>query len=121
MKRLFASILMVSFALSAQVFIEGVDINQLDDVQYCEVWGEQKTLSWKVRLFVDYGQKQSTAEEPHSFVAAGKDGKKLNFHSIMHALNFMYKNGWEYVEAFPLSSGVGKNKIYHFMLRRVKH
>jgi len=116
MKKLFVLLMVISFALSAQVIVDSVDINKLDDVQYCQIVGTQKFLSWKVRIDVDYGQNRSRTEEVDDFWVRGEDGKKVNFHSMIHALNFMYKNGWEYVDAFVITKG--KSNVYHYILRR---
>ena len=122
MKRMFVMLMLVSFTLSAQVIIDGVDINQMDDVEYCQIVGQGKFLSAKIKIIVDYGQKRTLLGEKN-FAIRGKDGKKIQFFSMIQALNFMYANGWEYVDSHivTVKSGLkGSQNVYHYILRRAR-
>jgi len=44
-------------SIFAQVFVDDVDINKLD-IEYCEIIGQRKFLSTKVKVTVDYEQKR---------------------------------------------------------------
>ena len=111
-----ATIFMLTSTVSfGQVTVEGVDINKLD-IKYCELIGFNKSLfGKKIIVTVDYGQKFSLFK---SQLIKGPDGKPVVFNSMIDALNFMEKNGWEYVNNFAISSGNGS--VYHYLLRRKK-
>jgi hypothetical protein len=40
-----------------------------------------------------------------------EQGKVIKFNSAIDALNYMAKQGWEFVNAYPLSSGTGEGRF----------
>lgn len=115
--------LVVFFCMSAysQVIINGVDINK-EDIKYCRLVGIGKFLSAKMNIEVDYGQPRKLLGKK-DFYIKDKDGKKVVFYSMIQALNFMDKNGWEFITAYviTMSSGLkGKQNVYHYLLRKKK-
>ena len=97
------------------ILVDGIDINKKADVQYVELVFVQKSLSFfKLKCYVDYGQKfrfgKPTLVELY-------DGRVINFNSTIEGLNYFISNGWEFVDAYPIS--YGKTSVYHFLLRRV--
>ncbi|MCV6629072.1 MAG: hypothetical protein OIF50_04345 [Flavobacteriaceae bacterium] len=79
---------------NAQVFVEDTNIND-EDINYIQLVGVNTSMfGVKIRVFVDYGQ-------PAKFLKAdkirNKEGDPMKFNSVTHALNFMYKNGWKFV------------------------
>ncbi len=104
----------------SQVIIDGVDINQLPDVEYCQLLGVGKFLSAKMNISIDYGQKRKFLGKKNFFVT-DKDGKKVIFFSMIEGLNYMNNNGWEYVNSYVVTvdgSFGGKQNVYHYLLRR---
>lgn len=117
MKRLpilFLALLLSYFSYS-QVFIDGKNINDEEGVKYCELLGMSKLLSMKVTVQIDYGQPPKLFKSQQ---IKDKDGKAMTFNSMVDALNFMEKNGWEYVNSYAIT--VGGNNVYHWLLRRKK-
>ncbi|MCB0595448.1 MAG: hypothetical protein KDD28_15255 [Phaeodactylibacter sp.] len=113
MKKLILSAVMLAACTVAfaQVSVEGVDINALD-IKYCELRGyNTSTLSQKVSIVIDYGQ-EFKAFKPQ--VIRGEDGKPVVFNTMVDALNFMEKNGWEYLNSHAVA-GAG---VYNYLLRR---
>lgn len=81
---------------------------------YCELLGTSKLLSSKVNVKVDFGQATSFWKG----VAYLKDekGKNRNFNSMVDAMNFMGKEGWEFVQAYVVTSG--NQNVYHWLLKK---
>ena len=48
-----------------------------------------------------------------------KMAKQLIFNSMMDALNFMSKNGFEFVDAYAITSS--NQNVYHYLLRSTKN
>ena len=73
----FISIFMLTITVSsAQVIVEGTDINELD-INYCELIGYNKSVfGLKIIITVDYGQKFSPFK---SQLIKGSDDKPIVF------------------------------------------
>jgi hypothetical protein len=105
----------LSVTASSQIIVgeEKVDINSLD-IEYCQIVGYNKSLlGQKIIVTVDYGQKFNWFKRQH---IEDKDGKALVFNSMIDALNFMLKNGWEYEHNYAVSTG--SSNIYHYLLKK---
>lgn len=87
------------------------------DVEYVEIVGTQRFLSTKVTIQIDFGQNQSywTAKDTR---LKDVDGRRLRFNSMVDALNFMSKNGYEFVDSYAVTAN--NQNIYHYLLRRQK-
>ena len=97
------------------ILVDGIDINKKTDVQYVELVFLQKSLSFlKLKCYVDYGQKFKFGKPT---LVELYDGRVINFNSTIEGLNYFISNGWEFVDAYPIS--YGKTSVYHFLLRRV--
>jgi hypothetical protein len=100
---------------SSQVIVNDVNINELPDVQYIQMVAIAKLLSVsKVTITVDYGQPYKMSEDTK---ISGVDKKPIVFNSNMDALNFLDKNGWEFVNSYPVTSA-GGGSVYHYLLKR---
>ena len=101
----------LSFGLKAQVEVDGTSINDLD-IQYLELIGKNQTFGLRINVWVDYGQ------EPSFRLQSIRDaeGKQQKFNSIVDALNFMSKNGWEYVHNYTI--GTGDTLENRYLMRR---
>ena len=108
-------ILSVFFAVAsnAGVIVNGVDINK-EDIRFCQLLAKGKLLSKKVTIIVDYGQKQKLFSKVQ--VITDDSGKKKEFLSVIDALNFMDKNGWEYVDSYFLTTG--NSNVLHFLFQK---
>ena len=116
MKKLFLLVsVLVLFVFSsyAGVVVNGVDINK-EDIRYCELLAHGKWLSTKVSIVVDYGQETKLFSKDQKI--QGSDGKTKKFHSVIDALNFMDKNGWEHVDSYFLTEG--KSNVLHFLFKK---
>lgn len=103
---------LMSFGASAQVEVDGTNINDLD-IQYVELVGQAKLLSLtKIKVFVDYGQEFSWKAQ----TIKNAEGKSAAFNSMIDALNFMDANGWEYVSNYLINNN--GEMTYKFLLRK---
>ncbi len=105
----------LSLALQAQVIVDDVDVNSLEHVKYVELLGQQKFLSFKIIVNLDYGQDFKLFRPQR---IKGFDGRNMSFNSMIDALNFMEANGWEYVDNYVARTDDAN--IIHYILRRRK-
>jgi len=83
----------VQFSYS-QVFVEDVNINELD-IKYVQLVGVNTSMfGVKFKVFVDYGQK---AKMMKADGIKDSKGETLKFNTMIDALNFMHSNGWKYI------------------------
>lgn len=108
MKKLFFALLLLvgaTTAASAQVVVDGVNINNLQEVQMIRMIAQERFLSNRVTIFIDYGQSIRGVNMRNQMeVINPADGKRIRFNSVMHATNYLIANGWEYIEAMVLPS-----------------
>ena len=130
MKKLLFSLLLLLGAattstLSAQVVVDGVNINNLEEVAMIRMIAQERFLSSKVTIFIDYGQSIGGASRQRMEVIDPRDGKRIRFNSVMHAVNYLIANGWAYQEAMVLpsegnASTTGGSTQYLFVRESVK-
>ena len=63
---------------------------------------QERFLSTKVNIFVDYGQSVAGLSRNRMEVNNPQDGERIKFNSVMHAVNFLIANGWDYQESMVL-------------------
>ena len=105
-------LLLFGSTVFAQIVVDGKDIADME-LKYVQILAVQKFMSQKVTVIVDYGQKvkwgsAQRMEKP--------DGKPLVFMSVIHALNYMDKNGWDYVNNYTIA--VGGQNVYHYLFKK---
>jgi hypothetical protein len=101
------------FSVFSQVTVDQTNINDLD-INYCEIVAKAAGFSMKYMVIVDYGQKFSWKAQS----IKGVDGKPIKFNSVIHALNFMDKNGWGYVNNYAVGTKDGSE--YHYLFKKTK-
>ena len=100
-----AIILLLSFKLFAQ--------NDADKVeQYAEVVATPRLLSSKVTVDIDYGEERSIWKDNR---VKTDEGKLKKFNTVVDALNYMGKEGWKLVNAFPFITG--NTQVYHYVFK----
>lgn len=83
---------------------------------YAELLGFQKGLfSNKVKVNVDFGQDVSFWKAGDMRIVS-EDGKDVVFNSMVDAMNFMGKCGWEFVQAYVVTEG--NQNVYHWLLSK---
>jgi len=116
MKKLILVTCLTVFGLS-NVFSQTVnDIPIKDiDVDYIQIVGTSKLMSNKVTIEIDFGQENKVWSAKDTQVK-DENGKLVVFNSMIDALNFLGKNGYEFVDAYAIS--IGNQNVYHYMLKK---
>jgi hypothetical protein len=105
MKKLLFALALVfagSTAAFSQVVVDGVNINNLEPVSMIRMIAQERFLSNKVTIFIDYGQSVQGGSRQRMQVLNPSSGDRLKFNSVMHAVNYLIENGWVYTEAMVL-------------------
>ncbi|MCF6306729.1 MAG: hypothetical protein L3J09_02115 [Flavobacteriaceae bacterium] len=90
---LFITVMFITHLSYSQVFVQDVNINDLD-IEYVQLVGVNTSMfGVKIKVFVDYGQE---AKLMKADAIKNATGKTMKFNSMIHALNFMNDNGWKY-------------------------
>ena len=99
-------ILFVSFTSFSQT-----DTSKIE--QYCEVIATPWLLSNKVTIDINYGEGKSIWKDTR---LKDDEGKLKKFNTVIDALNYMGKDGWIFVNAFPVLNGT--TQIYHYVFKK---
>jgi len=82
--------------------------------QYCEVVATPKIFSNKVTIDINYGEEKSFWRDNR---LKSDEGKIKKFNSVIDALNYMGKDGWLFVNAFPVN--IGTSQVYHYGFKKM--
>lgn len=105
-----------SFGASSQT-VNDIPVKDID-VDYVQIVGTSKLFSNKLTIEIDFGQENKVFKDKDTRVK-DENGKNMVFNSMVDALNFMTKNGYEFVQAYAFAVGTNQN-IYHYLLRKSK-
>ena len=83
--------------------------------QYCAVIATPRLLSTKVTIDIDYGESRSAWKDNR---LKTEEGKVKKFNTVIDALNYMGSNGWQLVNAFPVSTG-SNTFVYNYVFRKI--
>jgi hypothetical protein len=81
--------------------------------QYCQVIMTPRLLSNKVTIDIDFGEEKSYLKNNRLKTDAGQLRK---FNTIVDALNYMGKEGWLFINAYPVH--INNTEVYHFAFRK---
>lgn len=109
MKNLFILIFVLSASIATYAQTDTTKIEQ-----YCQITATPRLLSNKVTIDIDFGEKKNfwTDNRLKSY-----DGKLNKFNTIVDALNFMGKEGWIFINAYPVRNG--DSDVYHFGFKKL--
>ena len=116
-KALFVVVIFALFGTTqsfSQVMVNDVNINDLD-IKYVRLLLENTTFGAKVQVNVDYGQKPKFMK---AYRITDANGEKKQFNSIVDILNFMYANGWKYLNYTETLLGGGKLKCVYLLEKK---
>ena len=88
------------------------DSNRIE--QYCEVVVTEILLSNKVTVDIDYGEERKRMKDNR---VKEENGKSKKFNTVIDALNYLGKNGWQLVNAFPFTTKSGPID-YHYVFKK---
>jgi hypothetical protein len=105
-------IVIVSIALLSSVVLNAqTDTSKVD--QFCQVIATPRLLSNKVTIDIDFGDEKSVWRDTRLKTDGGKIRK---FNTVIDALNYMGREGWIFINAFPVR--MGETEIYHFAFKK---
>ena len=84
------------------------------EAEYVEIVGEYFHRN-KMSIELDFGQEMKLSSTKDTRLK-DENGKSLNFNSMIDALNFMSKNGYDFVQAYAADS----TRVQHYLLRKRK-
>ena len=73
---------------------------------FCEIV-ERVGLTKSVKVTIDFGQKREKSKWQQSLV--NENGENIIFNSKIDALNHMNKLGWQFLQAYTVTSGSGES------------
>ncbi len=82
------------------------------DIKYCQIFAVGKAFSNKVKIYIDYGQKGNFFDDVG---IRDKNGKKIEFHSVIDAINYMNHLGWDLIDAYPITQG--NQNVYQYLFK----
>jgi len=106
------------FIFAIVIFCCAQSFSQTDTArieQYCAVIASPRLLSSKVTIDIDYGEGRSIWKDNR---LKTEEGKVKKFNTVVDALNFMGNNGWQLVNAFPVSTG-SNTFVYNYVFRKL--
>jgi len=89
------------------------------DVEYVLIVGTSKFMSTKVTIEIDFGQRTKLWSAGKETILRDEKGDKVEFNSMIDALNFMSANGFEFVDAYAITTG--NQNVYHFLMHNKKN
>ncbi len=112
-------LVLFAVALSLGFLVSGQTVNDIPiadiDVEYVQIVGTSKLMSNKVTIEIDFGQENTVWSNKDTQVK-NKDEEVMVFNSMIDALNFMSKNGYDFVTAYAVS--IGNQRVYHYLLKK---
>ena len=113
MKKIFAlMIILFSYAKS----FSQEDTSKVE--QYCEVVATPRLLSTRVTIDIDYGEERSIWRDTR---LKEEGGRLKKFNSVIDALNYMARDGWRLVNAFPVNASGNSSSmtyVYHYVFKK---
>ena len=94
--------------------VNGVQFKDID-VEYVQIVGTKKLFTQKVIIEIDFGQENKLFSSKDTRIVDER-GTNLIFNSMIDALNFMSKNGYDFVTAYTVT--LGDQNVYHYLLKR---
>jgi hypothetical protein len=98
------------------LLISSTSFSQSDSIkveQYCQLIVTPRLFSNKVTVDLDFGEEKSFWKDERMKTY---DGKLKKFNTIIDALNFMGKQGWIFINTYPVEGG--GTVIYHYAFKK---
>lgn len=104
--------ILIAFFVFVSFSATGQDTTKVE--QYCEVIATGRLLSNKVTIDINYGEERSIWKDNR---LRTDEGKLKKFNSVIDAVNYLGKDGWKLVNAFPISTANGP-MVYHYVFKK---
>jgi len=99
------------FLISSLILKAQTDTSKIE--QYCQVIVTPRLLSNKVTIDIDFGEEKSFWRDNRLKTDAGILKK---FNTIIDAMNYMGREGWIFINAYPVQ--MGQTEIFHFAFKK---
>jgi len=100
------------FLISTLISNAQTDASKVE--QYCQVIATPRLLSNKVTIDIDFGDEKSYWRDSRLKTEGGALKK---FNTIIDALNYMGREGWIFINAYPVH--MGQTEIFHFAFKKL--
>lgn len=113
MKRIFIIlVLMLTFT-----FINKINAQQnMPHKIYAELVGQSGFFSKTLTINIDFGQETDFWNQWNQKLLVDENGKEIKFNSMVDAMNYMGKFGWEFEQAYTVT--VDKTNVYHWLMSK---
>lgn len=81
--------------------------------QYCQVIATPRLFSNRVTIDIDFGEEKSFWADTR---LKNYEGRLKKFNTVIDALNYMGKDGWIFINAYPVASA--NTVIYHYAFKK---
>ncbi|WP_417198145.1 hypothetical protein [Bizionia sp.] len=116
MKILLSTLLFtICFYSSYSQTVNGVPIHEINE-EYVQIVGTTKFMSSKVTIEIDFGQRTKLLGSYKETTIVDENEKKVDFNSMVDALNFMTEHGYKFVQAYAFA--VNNQNVYHFLMKK---
>jgi len=99
------------FLIITQVSNAQTDSSKVE--QYCQLIATPRLLSNKVTIDIDFGDEKSFWQDNR---LRTDEGKIKKFNTIIDAMNYMGRDGWIFINAYPVRNG--QTEIFHFAFKK---
>ena len=99
------------FLISTLISNAQTDTSKVE--QYCQLIASPRLLSNKVTIDIDFGDEKSFWQDNR---LKSDEGRIKKFNTIIDAMNYMGRDGWIFINAYPVRNG--QTDIYHFAFRK---
>ena len=96
--------------------VNGMPIAEID-ADYIDIIGTAKPFSRKVTIIIDFGQAVKIFNAKDAQIKDEYD-EPTTFNSMIDALNFMSKNGYDFVQAY--TTKISEEDVYHYLMKKRK-
>lgn len=110
-----AIFILLFFSFGFSQTVNDIPIKDID-VEYVQIVGTSRMLSNKVTIEIDFGQVNKYFSNDKDTRVKDDAGKNVIFNSMIDALNFMVKNGYEFVQAYAFARD--SQSVYHYLMRK---
>jgi hypothetical protein len=105
--------LLFTSPLSSQT-VNDVPIKDIE-AKYIEIVGSKRSISSKMNIEIEFGQKGNLIGSNNTKIK-DENGERVLFNSMVDALNFMDKNGYEYLDSYITT--FNDDNTYHYILKK---
>lgn len=114
MKNLIFAICIFALGITNAQTINGTKLADIKS-SYVEIVGTSNIMGTRVIISLDFGQAVNIWKGKDD-VIMDDSGKMMKFNTMIDALNFMTKYGYEFTAAYAVT--MGNQNVYHYLLHK---